>query len=320
LGNWKAWGQIVRVPNTLTSCADVLAGMCIAGGVSHSFLTHPWPALLGALASVSMYWGGMALNDVLDVEEDTQSGRPGPLVTGAIRLSVARRVSFGLLGIGVVLAIAAAACMQEEATWRPMAWLPAFAVAVALVLSIVAYDGPLKRTPLAPWVMGLCRALNMGLGMVLVAGGLGISLGPHAWMVLLGHGLYVSGFTIAARRESDLLQSRTRLLAGWSVSLVGALFLAFSSAYFPTRSLHLEPYAVFPGLVMLLLLPLMRRALHSIISLQPPKLGMAIKQAIVSILFLDAVLALQYAGNWAGFIVCALVVPTLWLGRAFRST
>lgn len=298
----------------------MLAGMCIVGGVSHSFLVHPWPALLGSLASVSMYWGGMALNDVLDVAEDTQSGRPGPLVTGAIRLTAARRASVALLSIGVVLAVAAAACMQDGAMWRPSAWLPAFAVACLLVLSIVAYDGPLKRTPFAAGVMGLCRALNMGLGMVLIAGGLGLPVGANAWMILLGHGLYVSGFTIAARREADLTQSRPRLVAGWSVSLVGALCAALSTACFPTPSLHLEPKTVFPGLVMLLLLPLMRRALHSITSLQPPKLGIAIRQAIVSILFLDAVLALQYSGNWAGLTLCAFVVPTLWLGQAFRST
>jgi hypothetical protein len=47
---------------------------------------------------------------------------------------------------------------------------------------------------------------------------------------------------------------------------------------------------------------------------------MAIRQAIFSILFLDATVALQYAGDIPGIIIASMVVPTLLLARWFRAT
>jgi len=46
----------------------------------------------------------------------------------------------------------------------------------------------------------------------------------------------------------------------------------------------------------------------------------AIKQAILSIIFLDAAIALQFGGNLAGMVICGLAIPTLALSRVFRVT
>lgn len=319
MNRWRAWAQLFRVPNTFTSCADVLAGMCIVGGVSHSIVAHPASAIVGSLASIAMYWAGMALNDVFDVEEDTRNNRPGPLVTGAIPRAQAGRAVWVLFILGVVLASIAATLMSDSVdTWKHA--MPARIVAVLLVLAICMYDGPLKSTPLAPAVMGLCRALNMGLGMAIVTGGLQLPMPNHAWMILVGHGLYVTGITIAARKESDLSQSKRRLIAGWSVSALGLACIALCGWVFPEPKVHLESPWAFLGLVVVLMLPWARHALASITTLEPSMLGMAIVQAIVSILFLDAALGLQYGGRGAGVWICALVLPTWWLGRRFRST
>lgn len=319
MNRWRAWAQLFRVPNTFTSCADVLAGMCIVGGASHSIVVHPAAAIVGSLASIAMYWAGMALNDVFDVEEDTRNNRPGPLVTGAIPRAQAGRAVWLLFILGVVLASIAASLMSDSGdTWKQA--MPARIVAVVLAVCICLYDGPLKSTPLAPAVMGLCRALNMGLGMAIVAGGLQLPMPNHAWMILVGHGLYITGVTIAARKESDLAQSRPRLIAGWGVSVLGLACIALCGLVFPIPGVHLASPWAFPLLIVVLMMPWARHALESISSLQPPKLGMAIVQAIVSILFLDAALGLQYAGQAPGLWICALALPTWWLGKRFRST
>lgn len=318
--NLKAWAQLARVPNTFTSCADVLAGMCIAGGIHHAIEQYPLAAILGSIGSICFYWGGMVLNDVLDLEQDRLQGRPGPLVTGAITPERARQAAIGLFVVGFLLTLFAAGSVYGLAASSLPHIFPSLVVASLLIASIVAYDGPLKKTPLAPSVMGLCRSLNMGLGMALVAGALDHPLGKHAYLIALGHGIYVAGITTAARREAENLQSRTRLVWGWAISAVGVVLIAIASACFPTEPLRLDPYWVFPLLIVVLMLPLARRAWHSIESLDPRKLGIAIRQAIVSILFLDAALALQYAGDRAGLWLCVLVLPTLWLARMFRST
>ncbi len=324
----KAWAQLVRIPNTLTSCADVLAGMCIAGGAAHSFVQHPLAAIVGASASIMLYWSGMALNDVFDIEEDRQADRPGPIVSGRIDWRTARNAGIALMVLGVLASVVAYACMP------PVAWQQALmplAVAILLAFSILAYDGPLKKTILAPAVMGLCRALNMGLGVVIVMSALGTRIEPTALWPLLGHGVYVTGFTIAARKESDAKQMRWRLILGWLVAAAGISIFALGSYSYPGRAFGLGvaddsrssldssryTYAILFGL---LSLPLARRAYESIATLEPRRLGLAIKQAIVTILFFDGVIALHYSGSLPGILICLLVIPSTLLGRFFRST
>ncbi|MBM3966395.1 MAG: hypothetical protein FJ308_15215 [Planctomycetes bacterium] len=324
----KDWAQLVRIPNTLTSCADVLAGMCIAGGTAHTFIQHPLAAAVGASASILLYWSGMALNDVFDVEEDRQSNRPGPIVSGRIPWRTARNVGVTLMVLGVIASVIAFACVPPTA-WQP--FLTPLAAATLLAFSILAYDGPLKKTMLAPAVMGLCRALNMGLGVVIVMSALGTRVETTALWPLLGHGVYVTGFTIAARKESDSEQMRSRLILGWLIAAVGISIFALGSYWYPGRAIGLGiidetrtlpdsfrySYAILFGL---LSLPLARRAYGSIATLEPRKLGLAIKQAIVTILFFDAVIALHYSGSLPGILICLLVIPSTLLGRFFRST
>jgi 4-hydroxybenzoate polyprenyltransferase len=318
--DWKSWAQLIRIPNTLTSCADVLAGMCIAGGAAHSFVIHPVAGVVLSLASIAMYWGGMVLNDVWDLEIDRQQGRPGPLVLGKIGVATARRSAIGLLVAGVFLTALGAGSLLDSTQISASRLAIPVGLACVLVGSIVNYDGPMKRTPLAPAMMGICRGLNMALGMATIASGLGLPLGPSAIPIVIGHATYVTGLTIAARREADLSQSRIRLMAGWGICAAGAILIAFAPSLEGARALRLGSTWVFPCLILVLMLPLARRAIDSIATLNPPRLGMAIKQAIVSIVFLDAALALHFAGDIPGLIVCSLVIPTLILGTLFRTT
>jgi 4-hydroxybenzoate polyprenyltransferase len=168
--------------------------------------------------------------------------------------------------------------------------------------------------------MGFCRGLNLSLGMAILYAVVPVALGPAAMAVVVGHVLYITGITIAARREADLAQSRTRLIGGWTICVLGAAVIAFSSILEPARTLRLEPYWVFPLMIAILMLPLGRRIVDAVRSLQPQRLGLAIRQAILSILFLDAAMALQYSGDWPGIVICLMVLPTLLLARWFRST
>lgn len=318
--NWKAWAQLIRIPNTLTSCADVLAGMCLMGGIVDSFVVHPIAGLIGSLASILFYWSGMILNDVFDLEIDRVNRRPGPLVTGAIDVGTARRVGYGMMVMGIALAFLAPWTLVPSGRVGvlPM-WVPG-ATGVLLALAILGYDGPMKKSPSAPFLMGICRSLNMALG-VTIAGTVSESrLGLAAVGILIGHGVYVTGITLAARRESDMQQARGRLLLGWGVCGLGAAIIALSPWFEPERSYRLGASWIFGALIMVLMMPLARRVMFALTSLSPSKLGMAIRQAILSILFLDAAIALQFAGDLPGIGICLMVIPTLILGNRFRST
>lgn len=321
MNDLRSWAQLVRVPNTLTSCADVLAGMCIAGGTANHFALHPIAAILASCASICFYWGGMVLNDVFDIDQDREQGRPGPLVTGSISLQSAVRAGTVLLACGTILSMVSPLGIgpfRERGSWLWIAG-PGL-IGCILAAAVFAYDGPCKKSLIAPAVMGLCRSLNMSLGLAIMAAAIPVTLGWSATAVVMGHGLYITGLTVAARREADLSQSRGRLIFGWGICGLGAMLIAFSARMEPDRFYRLEPRWGFPLLITILLLPLLRRAMESIVTLRPQQLGLAIKQAIFTILFLDASVALQFGGDLPGICVALMVVPTLLLSRWFRTT
>ncbi|AMV33037.1 (S)-2,3-di-O-geranylgeranylglyceryl phosphate synthase [Pirellula sp. SH-Sr6A] len=327
---FRDWAQLVRIPNTLTACADALAGFSIVAGVWH--IADAPRLLLISLASIALYWSGMVLNDVNDIAKDKQEGRKGPLVDDRISWGTARHAGWGLLIGGVLLATAsgfATTGWTEEKSLHSEPWrgfYPAVG-SILLAICIVLYDSPLKSTFIGPWIMGLCRACNLMTGMALgctvvpATSAALSSLGHAAWMLPLGHGLFVVGLTLAARKEAKLFQSKPLLAASWSLSVLGLAILALAPLQVDARTfLRLEPATGFPILIALLAAPWFLRAVRSVRAGTVPSLVAAIKQAILTILFLDAAITLQFAGNTAGLLVCFLAIPTFALGRWFRMT
>ncbi|MFN7876269.1 MAG: UbiA family prenyltransferase [Pirellula sp.] len=326
----KDWMQLVRVPNTLTACADSIAGF--------SFVVGPWfgssesylPVAIISIASIALYWAGMAMNDVNDVERDKAQRRLGPLVSGRISVSQAASVSWILFGAGIIFASAAGLFAIEQSLgtslWEPLNFAPA-GIAILLTAAILAYDSRLKQTILGPWLMGLCRSLNLALGMAVGAVSINFdqdmieSRMPGCWMLLAGHGLFVVGLTLAARKESMLIQSRIRLASCWAVSVIGLALIA-GTASFVAPDIYQRPGSKdwFPVLIALLAIPW---ALRVVISIKHPNVSFlvpAIKQSILTILFLDAAVALQFADAGPGILICLFAIPTFLMGRYFRMT
>ena len=313
---WKSWAQLVRLPNTLTTVSDILAGAALA--------TSSMQPIVGlvmlVLASICLYWSGMVLNDVNDVEVDRQQRRNRPLPRGDISIGTARRFGWLLIATSLAATFCASTFSSESssAAWGPMV------IAAILALAIVVYDSGWKTKPFAPWVMGLCRGLNIVLGASLgLLNGMDFSQWvsmPHLWMTAVGHCIYVAGLTIAARREA-LTSSRFFLSAGWSLSAVGCALLANAPRFAPdSMFLHVSPHDWYPILILLLILPLAKRAYYSIRDPGARNVQLAIKQAIMTIILLDAAATLQYAGPYWGSMCCLLILPSLWLGSFFRST
>jgi 4-hydroxybenzoate polyprenyltransferase len=103
------------------------------------------------LASVALYWSGMALNDWADRAVDAVERPERPIPSGRISPANALTAA-GLLSV-TGLGIAAAAGGRD--TLR---------VAVPLAAAIWAYDTKLKNTAAGPAAMALCRGLDVLLG------------------------------------------------------------------------------------------------------------------------------------------------------------
>jgi 4-hydroxybenzoate polyprenyltransferase len=304
--------RLFRIPNVFTAMADIMMGFLFVQG-------GPEPlASLGCLvlATSFLYTAGMILNDVYDVEVDRRERPHRPLPSGTIPVGTASSLGYAMLLLGVGCAGLATwvAPVNGAQVWRPAA------VAAALAVCIVLYDAVLKKTPLAPLAMGGCRLLNVLLGMSAGAPVAGLfGFGSHHWVAAAGVGVYIVGVTWFARTEAR--QSNAIQLALACVVMVFgfALLILFPHVAPVTFRPMLQDFA-WPVLIILIGGLIVRRAAMAVLNPQPPLVQAAVRNCILSLIVLDAAVALNVSNQlWALGILC-LLAPTLLLGRWVYST
>ncbi|QDT09103.1 prenyltransferase [Planctomycetes bacterium K23_9] len=308
----------MRLPNLFTVLADVSAAFLL---VAHG----PFPLGRFAcvlIAGVLLYWAGMVLNDVFDVERDRQERPTRPIPAGDISISQATIAGWTLLIAGIVLAAASGLISSSQFA---VTWLPGL-VALVLAVMIVLYDGPLKKTPLAPAAMGSCRVLSFLLGaspcIAMVAGE---ALFPqHVMAIALGFGVYIMGITTMARREAvgeTGAWAGLNITTGFVVMLVGMGIIAFGPSVSGDQvNWRMDPHNAYPILVGLISLPVALRALKIQTAPTPKNIQNAIRAGILSIIPLASAVALLGAGRIAAICVFALVVPAIILAKRLRVT
>ncbi len=309
-----AWAQLVRLPNVFTVIADVSAAFLIAAhGPSPA---TRWICVLAA--GISLYWAGMILNDVFDIERDRAERAKRPLPAGRISLTAARTAGWAMLVLGVILGSLSGYLPAENVGTT---WLPA-AIAIVLAVMIVAYDGPLKKTPLAPAAMGACRVLSFLLGAspVIVVQPDGPFIPLHLVAIALGFGIYITGITTMAREEAAG-GNDTNLKVGLSLLIIGLFTLAFAPQQAPAGFPNFirTPFA-FPLLIAMIAYPVVLRGIRCVRHATPTNVQSTIRSGILTIIPLAAAVALLGAGPVWGLAIFALVIPALGLASAFRVT
>ncbi len=311
------WAQLVRLPNTFTIIADVMAAFLLVAQGGQPVLR----LVAIVLAGILMYWAGMVLNDVFDIEKDRVERPSRPLPAGHISLSAASRAGWGMLLGGVVLAAISGYLPAEGAagSWRPAA------VAGLLAIAIVAYDGPLKRSVAAPLLMGLCRFLSFLLGAsVVIAEPLTelADLAPkHVWVFAAGMGVYIMGVTNMARHEADGEGRSATLPIGLMVAMAGAVILALAPSMAPADMLwRVSPGRGFPMLIGLIALAVLVRGMRAIFDPQPTNLQMLIRVSVLTVIPFSAAIALLAVGPVWAMAIFVLVVPAIVLSARFRVT
>ncbi len=317
-----AYLQLFRAPNVFTAMADVAMGFLFVRSTLQPL--GPFACLLAA--SCLLYTAGMVLNDVYDYDVDARQ-RPGrPLPSGRISLRWARFLGYEFLLVGIVLGWCGGYLADPDAALR---WRSG-AVATLLGLCVVLYDAVLKKTPLGPLAMGACRFLNVLLGMSFGAAAQAPPALLAGWetvhlMAAGGIGVYIAGVTWFARTEAA--DSR-RALLGWGLAVMvgGVLMLgslpAVATPAFRDR-LHVDVRLVgtiWPLALFLLMFPVLRRCLTAIANPRPQRVQGAVKQALLSLIVLDAAVCLLVSPWYFAVGVLALLVPTMILGKWVYST
>ena len=267
------------------------------------------------VTSTLLYLSGIVLNDVFDVNIDADERPERPIPSGRVSLKQAATAGWTLLVSGIALAWYISFPAND---WR------AGVVATLLASCILLYDGGLKRTRLAPFVMGECRLLNVLLGMSLMI----IPWGKFEISVAMGIGIYIAGVTIFARTDART-SSRIRLISGLIVLLAGMGIVAavpFFTGYRP--SLAVSPsgwYFLWAAIAIII----GRRCVIAIFDPSPERVQAAVRNCVHSIIVLDAAVCVGYS-NWhsvfghpvpiSALVILALLIPTMLLTMWLNST
>lgn len=158
LHNWLKFFRVVNLP---TVPGDVLVGAaaatwCVRASLSAQELAS---VALAVAASCCIYMFGLADNDIVGAATD----KDRPIPDGEISPGAAKAARAVCLVAGLVAVAAVGALPLPSGIALPTA-ASALHVFAALVIAIVAYNRT-KR----PLLMGLCRGLNVFMGVAIVA-------------------------------------------------------------------------------------------------------------------------------------------------------
>ena len=151
------WGRLLRLSLLPSAAADSAGGIALAtagwpGGGA------PWLAIAG---SISVYAGGLVLNDWADRAHDARTRPDRPLPSGGVAPGAALALAALLLALGPLLGLAAS----------PITGAILAAVAALAAIYDLVGRGPWR----GPLLLGACRALNLSSGIAT-----GLALAPDA--------------------------------------------------------------------------------------------------------------------------------------------
>lgn len=286
--------RLTRPANLITAIADILAGVALAGFVFENQGSYMTVGLL-LFATVGLYGGGVVFNDVFDAELDQIERPERPIPSGLISKSAATLWAMILLIIGVLCALFVKS-------------FPAGILAIAIAISAVVYDKWGKHhSILGPVNMGLCRGLNLLLGISIVPSAL-FAIGYVAVIPVL----YIAAITMVSRGEVHGGKKTTLLAGGFFYGIVIGSILVVSFAkgagLIPAFFLLLFAFMIFPPLI---------RAIR-----QPSgkAIGKAVKAGVIGLILMNAAWAAA-AGSIPLAVTIALLLPlSLLLARIFAVT
>ncbi len=296
----KPYLQLVRLPNLFTAAADSLAGWLLVRGS----LEEPRRWLALCAASMAIYAGGIALNDVFDYDIDMKERPNRPLPSRR----VSRTFATGLGVFGLIAGLALAAIVSASSLM----------VATALVACVLLYDAGVKRTFLGPEIMGACRGLNLLLGLSVVSD----FGGPFAGVAAGALMLFVVGLTWISRSEVESGRS-TGVSFGTilqNIAIFGLFAVAFRASTFPSASNR--PILPVEGLFVLALVAFVvnRANGRAIMEPKPETIQKAVKTGVLSLVWLDVGLVAAVRGPGYALAVAALWIPAFVLGKWLYST
>jgi 4-hydroxybenzoate polyprenyltransferase len=294
---------LMRPANIITAVADIMLGFAASGSILRLLqqdaftLGHPilYPLYWLVLATIGLYGGGVVFNDVFDTELDRIERPERPIPSGA-----ASRTSATLLGT-LLLSGGIAAAFQVS--------ILSGAIAVIIAIMALVYDALGKHHPiLGPINMGLCRGLNLLLGISAVPAAVDVF-----WYLAFIPIVYIAAITTISRGEVHGGDKKILIGAlGLYLVVIGGILTLLRLQQF--RGLHALPFL---GLFAWMIFPPLLRAIRS---LAAPDIRLAVKAGVMAVILMDAALAAGFADWRYGLLVLALFPLSRLLAKQFAVT
>ncbi len=211
----RAFFELIRLPATLTSPSDSMAGLALALTLQPQHLSNLLILKIMGISAL-VYAAGMICNDIFDVKIDMEQRRNRPIVSGNVSILLAWSWAIGLQMLALMLALS----ISETC----------FDIAFSTIVLTYLYNGLFKDIKIiGPVFMGLCRSANFMIGASLVfQQTYMISTSPFysPWVLAGQTGIYVFALTLLSKFETD--QDTGRIL-----SLKYAMIFMIICSFFP---------------------------------------------------------------------------------------
>jgi 4-hydroxybenzoate polyprenyltransferase len=288
----RAFIELMRPANVITSLTDVLAGMSIVGFI-FNFMDINSVLFLG-LSTMCLYAGGVVFNDVFDHELDQIERPERAIPSGRILKSEAIVGGVSLLLTGIFSAF----------------WHSKLSGFIAIIISFCAlfYDWKGKYMSIfGPINMGLCRAFNLLLGMSVYE----IGTFSYAYLILIPL-IYIAAITLVSRGEVHGGTPKTLLFA-----LFLFLLVHLCQIYFAYKFGHI--YLALPFIIthFYLIFDKLYVAIKDPIG---PNIGKTVKTGVLTLILMNAAWV-SLSGQWEIAIFVVLLLPvSIRLGKKFAVT
>jgi len=283
----------MRPANIVTSVADVLAGIAISGFFLETD-REILPVFLLSLSTIGLYGGGIVFNDVFDADLDKVERPERAIPSGAISKKEATLLGIILLCIGFLAAFA----------FSVRSGIIAFLI---LVFALVYNKYGKHHAFFGPLNMGLCRGLNLLLGISILS----VSLQSHYFLGIIPL-VYIFSITMISQGEVHG-SNRKKLYAGAFLYLIVIGAILYSA--------FLRQNIFYAALFLILFAGMIFRPLFTAIKEPVGKnIGKAVKAGVISLILMDAAWASAYGQIFFAMLIALLLPLSLWLAKRFAVT
>lgn len=262
MGKIRAFLELCRPANVITALSDVIAGMSIIGFAFGFKNNQILPTILLGGSSMFLYAGGVVMNDVFDLALDKVERPERALPSGRLKLSTAIWGGLILLAAGVGLAFAQS--------------IFSGVLASILVGFILLYDAYAKNyLVFGPLIMGLCRSLNLGLGMSINE----IDFIEYSHLTMLPL-FYIGAITLISKGEVNGSKK-------WPMLIAFAFYLFVQLGQIHYSYLHNHIFYTLPFIAIhaYFIYPQLLKAYQNPIG---PNIGQAVKSGVLSLIVMNA--------------------------------